>query len=710
MTALILGPGYFHGQPFTRTMNRTLTLLALLPSVAFGQSLVSTSPQNRTVLLEDFTGIHCGYCPEGHAIAAALEAQHGPRLAVVGVHAGPYATPSTGEPDFRTTEGTAIDSYFTVGGYPAGVINRHLFNGADDLGRGAWEGAVNEMLALPSPVNLGVASAFDAGTRELTVTVELLYTANSPGGDDYISVLLVESGIIGPQTDYGPSGNHTDYEHNHVLRSYITGTWGEAVNTTTQGTSLVRTYTFTVPEQWNVANCEVVAFVSEDHSEVYQVREVPADGGTTLVIGELNGPEQTHVAGSNGQLSTFNSTLTNVLGAAADYQVTLTSYGSPVSWTSAVLVNGMAIANPGTMAVANAATATIAVQVTPSATPGIGRYVLSIASINDPGAPVLEEEFNVISGITDLVVTHTGAEPWEQLYLDGLQQAGNQAFAATSKAKFMRFGEQGALAGVNNLYMNISWTFPSLTDDEVAVLTAHMDAGGDVMIAGQDIGWDQSGATGSYGTAVTQAFFASHMYATYVADGSTANSSVNFFDADAVFGNLPNSTVANVFNNNTYPEEITPIAPAVGILHYGTNVNKIGALRCDNGTYKVVYFGVGPEQMSNAAVGLAMVQVSHDWFYGVVGVAEFEAMLADALGQAYPVPASDHITIPLNELKVAATIEVFDATGRKVMEQRVASGSAQIVLDVAGLEVGLYRYALRTTEGMGAARAFQVVR
>jgi hypothetical protein len=195
-----------------------------------------------------------------------------------------------------------------------------------------------------------------------------------------------------------------------------------------------------------------------------------------------------------------------------------------------------------------------------------------------------------------------------------------------------------------------------------------------------------------------------------VADGSSANSSVNFFDADAVFGTVPNSTVANVFNNNTYPEEITPIAPAVGILHYGTNVNKIGGLRCDNGTYKVVYFGVGPEQMSNADVGRAMVQVSHDWFYGVVGVSEFEAMLADALGQAYPVPASDRVTIPLNDLKVAATLEVIDATGRTVMQQRVAAGTEQLVLDIARLDMGLYRYALRTTEGMGQARAFQVVR
>lgn len=691
-------------------MKHALLLLAVLPAMAQGQSLVSTSNQSRTVLLEDFTGIHCGYCPEGHAIAAALEAQHGPRIAVVGVHAGPYATPATGEPDFRTTDGIAIDSYFTIGGYPAGVISRHLFDGADDLGRAAWEGAVNEMLALPSPVNLGVASAFDAGTRELTVTVELLYTADSPAGEDFISVLLTENGIIGPQTDYGPSGNHTDYEHNHVLRTYITPTWGEAVGTTAQGTSVIRTYTFTVPEEWNAANCDVVAFVSEDHSEVYQVREVPAIGGTTLVVGELVGPALTHVAGSNGQNTVFNSTLTNVLGGDADYQVTLTSYGSPVTWASSMVVDGTPIANPGTIAVADAATVTIAVQVTPDAAPGIGRYVLSIASVNDPGAPVLEQEFNVISGITDLIVTHTGAEQWEQLYIDGLEQAGNQAYAATSKAKFLRFGADGALGGINNLYVNVSWTFPSLTDDEVALLIAHMDGGGDVMIAGQDIGWDQSGATGSYGTPATQSFYASYMHATFVADGSSANNLVNFLDADAVFGTVPNSTVANVFANNTYPEEITPIAPAVGILHYGTNVNKIGALRCDNGTYKVVYFGVGPEQMSNAAVGRAMVQLSHDWFYGVVSVDELDGQLANALGQAYPVPASDRITIPLNELTEAAELNVFDASGRCILRQRVGAGATVIDIDVAGLEPGVYRYALRSVQGLGTARAFQVIR
>jgi hypothetical protein len=130
-----------------------------------------------------------------------------------------------------------------------------------------------------------------------------------------------------------------------------------------------------------------------------------------------------------------------------------------------------------------------------------------------------------------------------------------------------------------------------------------------------------------------------------------------------VFGALPNTTIANVFNNNTYPEEITPIAPAVGILHYTTNVNKIGGLRCDNGTYKVVYFGVGPEQMSNAATARSMISISHDWFYGFVSVEDLDAYFNGTLGQAFPVPASDQLTIPVNDLKEGAQLVVVDIAG-----------------------------------------------
>ena len=48
--------------------------LALMAMLAFSFSLkaqmyVSTTPAHRNVILEEFTGRNCQYCPDGHAIA-----------------------------------------------------------------------------------------------------------------------------------------------------------------------------------------------------------------------------------------------------------------------------------------------------------------------------------------------------------------------------------------------------------------------------------------------------------------------------------------------------------------------------------------------------------------------------------------------------------------------------------------------------------------
>ncbi|MBL7962770.1 MAG: Omp28-related outer membrane protein [Flavobacteriales bacterium] len=673
-------------------MRALLTPVLFLPFLLSAQSLVSTAPQQRTALLEDFTGVNCGWCPQGHAVAAGIEAQHPDEVVVVGVHAGGFAVPSAGQPDFRTTEGTAIDAHFTIGGYPAGVINRRLFNGQDDLGRGLWEGAVNEVLGLSSPVNVGVMSSFDAVSRDLTVTVELYYTASSPGGDDYISVLIKEDHLIGWQTDY-TNGNNPNYDHTHVLRGYVTSTWGDVVTTTTAGTTVVRTYTFNVPAAWNIANCEVVAFASEYQSEVYQVREVPADGGTTLLIGMLTGTTETFLAGSNGAQSVSTTTLTNMLGASEDYTVTLTSTDAPAGWSAEFVVGGTAYPTSTTLTLADGASEVIDVHITAGPEAAIAHYTLTVASTSEPMAPVLVRKYAVISGVTDLVMTNPQAEPWQPIYMDGLTLAGNNAFAATSRKELIAFGQASALTDVNNIYANISWTFPSITDDLVAVLVPFLDGGGNLMINGQDIGWDQSGDANAYGTPVTQAFYTNYMKATYVADGTTANSQVNFVDADLVFGALPTSAINNVFNGNNYPEEITPIAPAEAIFTYN-NVNKKGGLRVQTSNYKLVYMGVGPEQFTDAATALQTIKLSHDWFYGIVGVDELDVAFASLLGQPYPVPTTGLLTLPVSGLEQAAVLRVVDATGRTVQELVVPAHATQVNLDLAAHGNGMYRLVL----------------
>ncbi|MBK8498255.1 MAG: T9SS type A sorting domain-containing protein [Flavobacteriales bacterium] len=87
---------------------------------------------------------------------------------------------------------------------------------------------------------------------------------------------------------------------------------------------------------------------------------------------------------------------------------------------------------------------------------------------------------------------------------------------------------------------------------------------------------------------------------------------------------------------------------------------------------------------------------------------EFDAMMNN-LGQAYPSPVASQVSIPVGEFTGAASLEVFDATGRMVMTERVSAHTTLVTLDVEHLNNGLYQARLRTSDGSGAARSFQVV-
>ena len=266
-------------------MRLLLPLFVCTAMQAQAQSLVHDQPQLRSVLLEEFTAINCGNCPAGHALAADLVADHPDRVHVVAVHGGGLAIPGAGQPDLRSSCGTPLWQQFAVTYQPSAVINRSPANGQLVTGLSGWAGAVNAVLASPAPVNIGMASSFDAGTRLLTVTVELLYTADGQGAEDRLTVVLTEDPITGYQQDY-QNGAHPNYDHRHVLRDCITALWGDVVPVTTAGTFVQRTYTFTVPADRDIAACAVVGFVSEAQGEVHQVRSVAADGGSTTGVAD----------------------------------------------------------------------------------------------------------------------------------------------------------------------------------------------------------------------------------------------------------------------------------------------------------------------------------------------------------------------------------------------------------------------------------------
>ena len=275
-------------------MKKYYALLALpfLLSQALAQTFVSTTPENRNVVLEEFTGIYCGYCPDGHKRANEFKAANPGDVVLINIHTGGYADPKGSDPDFRTPFGDAIAGQSGLTGYPAGTVNRELFSGSSQgsgtaQSRGSWASTGAQVLNQASPVNIDFVSSYNRETREISVTVEAYYTGSGTGSSNYVHVALLQNNVEGPQSggsNFYPEKilNNGNYLHGHMLRHMITGQWGDEITDISEGSFFTETYTYTLPEDLNgieykLEDLDIAAFVSETKQVIITGVEAPLD-------------------------------------------------------------------------------------------------------------------------------------------------------------------------------------------------------------------------------------------------------------------------------------------------------------------------------------------------------------------------------------------------------------------------------------------------
>ena len=247
----------------------TFLVLGLVAGfMASAQMFVSTEPANRNVVIEEFTGRNCGYCPDGHAIANQICNSNPGRVWAVNIHAGGYAP--TSYPNFNTTDGNTIHGGFTISGYPTGVVNRSTSAGQS---RSAWSGLASQQMSQASELNVGGQVVIDPETREASVTVEVYYTGNSTETTNYLTVYMLQDSIWGSQS--GGASNPSQwvggqYCHMHILRDVIgESAWGDPITPTTAGTLITKEYTYAIPEmigspngvEVDINNVHFLAFV-----------------------------------------------------------------------------------------------------------------------------------------------------------------------------------------------------------------------------------------------------------------------------------------------------------------------------------------------------------------------------------------------------------------------------------------------------------------
>jgi len=249
-----------------------------------------TEPQYRKVLIEEYTGINCGYCPDGHRIVNEIIAGYPGEVFAINIHTGTYAANT-----YTTEDGAAYAKEASIGGYPAGCVNRHLFSsyaqdGGLAMGRGKFEAAAKQIMKKTSPVNIKAYAYMETATRTLTIKVKGYYTATPTDAEgaeldtNYLYVMLLQDSVLGKQN--GAASYNPDqviggqYCHMHMFRGSLNGTWGEAITPVAATSWFEREYEYEVPETIGkdkveavLEHLKVVLFVAEGHKEVYTACE-----------------------------------------------------------------------------------------------------------------------------------------------------------------------------------------------------------------------------------------------------------------------------------------------------------------------------------------------------------------------------------------------------------------------------------------------------
>ena len=222
-------------------------LACLFNANAQEPKFVSTEQQNRSVLIEEFTGRNCGWCPDGHVYAKKIVDEYPGRVWAINIHCGSFSPSSY--PNLNTTAGATILSALDGGyGFPSGVVNRTT----KATGRDKWSLYSQQQLVQSAECNVGGQVFIDKESRTANVTVEVYYTDASSFNENYLTVMMLQDSILGYQSggDYLNPDQMVDgqYCHMHVLRDVVTSTWGDAIAPTTAGTLITKTYTYQIPE------------------------------------------------------------------------------------------------------------------------------------------------------------------------------------------------------------------------------------------------------------------------------------------------------------------------------------------------------------------------------------------------------------------------------------------------------------------------------
>jgi len=562
-----------------------------------GEISLSIAQTQRNPVLEYVTGTWCVFCPQGHAIIKNDILPNIPNAIIIGYHG-----PANGSDPFSFFPGNNIIGLMGFTGYPTGVVGRT----SGIQSRGSWYSLMNARNSVPATVSIDVARSFNPATREFYASID--FTALTDLSGEYkFNAILLEDGMVWNQT-----GGSSDYVHTHVVRAMMNGALGEQVvnGTWNSGNMINKTVNYTIPIPGGPGpdiifdSCHVVVMVYKVGSPLTSNADIQQAVQMTLISPDYvatiasTSPD---VISESGNPADFEMVIYNEGLLTDKYDIDL-SFDGPAGWIlDYTTTNGTFPPGQTDSVEVNSGDSTvITVSVNPNWFDGAGAATLEFTSRNNPGNQGSAVSRYVSTTGIDVLVVDAEQDDYTTFVTDCLDRVYPGSYGVVSRSAL-----HDAAVDLSNFQL-ITWsqgtTFPVFVPAEVNALQTFLDGGGNLFINGQDIGSDifEPGGFSQF----AQGFYNNYLHANYVANASNFFL-INGIDGDPITDEI--SFVAGLIYDKSL-DKIEPFdADATSIFTYGAGPDVAG-IRASTGTYNVVYFGIGLEQIGQQEIRDTLMQ------------------------------------------------------------------------------------------------------
>ena len=239
----------------------------------------------KKVLLEEFTGSWCGYCPSGAEILQNLMNSY----SVIGV-----ALHSSDDMSIAHT--SVLESFYPSSGYPSGMVDRINFDGIVGLNRGYWSYITDQQLQKSAICGLAINSEISGDS--VNIQIRSAFDTTMAMENYNLNVYIIEDDVQGEGYGYDQRNYYNDdaessfyqlgdpiinYKHNQTLRKVLTNTYGIPFTTSSSpGIEFIDNFKEDITN-FNKNKLSVVAFITYNgatatNHEVLNAQKCDIDG------------------------------------------------------------------------------------------------------------------------------------------------------------------------------------------------------------------------------------------------------------------------------------------------------------------------------------------------------------------------------------------------------------------------------------------------